>query len=193
MSDSRIASNISAPANSTAITKKARLIPKDLDRSNLRRSAHSNRKQKALKAGVSRPGSKKFRGKVRGKFQKSFKLRGPSNYEANSRVTHNLVPSIPTERLMLQHSAKCLSSTHSNQLPVPTGVLEIEHSTTVVQRALTYHYQPSSPANSRFSRELRNRRLQLDSNYRQLRFALTGAPRLRASYRATLQKFCTRY
>lgn len=193
MSGSRITNNISAPANNIAITKKARLIPKDLDRSKLRRFAHSNRKHNTLKASLSRPSYKKFRGKAHGKFQKRFKRVGPSNYEANSRVTHNLVPSIPSESLMLQHVGKRLSSAHSSRLSARTGALEIEHPTTIVQRVLTYHCQPSSPVNSHFSRELRNRHLQLESNYRQLRFALAGAPRLRASYRATLQTSCTRY
>lgn len=193
MSASPITSNTSTPANSTVITKKARLIYKDLDRSNLRRPAHNNRKQKTLKVGGSRPGFNKFRGKARGKFQKRFKRGGPSNYEANSRVTHSLVPSVPTEMLMLQHSMKRLSPAQYSRLPASTGVLEIEHTATTAQRALTHHYQPNSSVNSRFSRALRGRRLRLESTYRQLRFALAGTPRLRASYRATLQTSCTRY
>lgn len=186
-------STLSAPTNSTTTTKKARLIPKDLDRSNTRQSARSNRKQKTLKAGVNRPRPTKFRGKARGNFQKRFKRGGPSNYEANSKVTHTFVTAVPAEALTLQLSTKRLSSARYNRLPASTGELEIDHVTTAAQRTLTHYYQPSTTVNICFSRELRSRRLRLESDYRQLRCALMAAPRLRASYRATRQTARTWY
>ena len=178
----------SSTSTSTVVApKKARVISKDLNRSPLRKAVQSKSKQRPLKL------STKFRGKARGRSPRTFKKNGPSNYEANIRVTHTFTPNAPSKKLTLRYSAVSFSPRGYKQLPAATSGLGIDQALLAGQRVLVAHYQPDQAITGRPMRTKRNHRLRLESDYRSLRCALTSAQRLRANYRAAVQVTRTRY
>jgi hypothetical protein len=166
-----------------AVTKKARLIFKDLDRSPSRTSPRSGVVKTKLKTYAKQPSNKTSREKLHVKPRMKFR-RGPSNYEANLKTTHSLASKRTCKTLKLQELMP-LRNARYNKLPFASDRLEVEHEVPAVRRTLLHQYHPNKTVNST-SRTQRTQQLRLLATYSPARYLLAGIPRLRANSQLSL-------